>query len=96
VIEIAAYFLPQFSYITRPAISGMEGCCMTSIFASLSAAITWLRSASHMDTVYLVLAAALLLELTIRVLRRFVADRRVQRAASESNQRVSARLRKVV
>ena len=60
----------------------------------LSNLSVWLQTDDHGNIVYLVLAFALLAELSIRVARRFLADRRAKTDAAENNRRVSERLRR--
>ena len=67
---------------------------MLSIYEGLSALIAWMKTDNRMDMIYFVLAVALLLELTLRVMHRFVSDRRVKNAISSSNQRMNARMRR--
>lgn len=52
----------------------------------------WIRTGDHADAIYFCLAAALLIELTLRVLRRFIADQRLKVTAARGQQRL--RLRK--
>ena len=60
----------------------------------LSALPDWIQTGEHANVIYFCLAFALLLELTLRVLRRFVADLRARSAAADGNQRLKSRLRK--
>jgi hypothetical protein len=54
----------------------------------------WILTGERANVVYFCLASALLLELSFRVIRRFVADRRARTNAARSNARLSARLRR--
>ena len=65
---------------------------MNTAVNSLSEAITWLQTDDRLGMLYVSLAFLLLLELTVRVVRRFIADRRVRSAAVESNQRINVRM----
>jgi hypothetical protein len=60
----------------------------------LSALPGWIQTGERANLIYFCLALALLLELTLRVLRRFVADLRARSAAADGNQRLKSRLRK--
>ncbi len=62
------------------------------VFYWLDKLSAWLQSGRRADAVFLVLAFALLLELSFRVIRRAIHDRLAIRAAAQNNQRVSARL----
>ena len=55
-------------------------------------ASSWLQVDDRGNMLLVVLAFALLLELSIRVVRRFLADRRVRNAAAENTQRVTTRM----
>ncbi len=65
---------------------------MNTAIDSLSDAVDWLQTDDRLGMLYVVLAFLLLLELTMRVVRRFISDRRVRSAASASNQRVNVRM----
>ena len=54
----------------------------------------WILTGERANVVYFCLAWALLLELSFRVIRRFVADRRARTDAAQNNQRLSTRLRR--
>ena len=54
----------------------------------------WMLAGERANVVYFCLASTLLLELSFRVIRRFVADRRAKTQAARSNQRLSTRLRR--
>ena len=60
----------------------------------LSALADWIRTGDRANAIYLCLALALLLELSLRVLRRFIADHRSRTASANGNQRLKSRLRK--
>ena len=65
---------------------------MNTMVNSLSDAVSWLQTDDRLGMIYVGLAFLLLLELTARVVRRFIADRRVRNAALESNQRMNVRM----
>jgi hypothetical protein len=62
------------------------------VFDWLDKLSAWLQTSDRADTVFVLLAFALLLELTFRVIRRAIHDRLAIRAAAQNNQRVSVRL----
>lgn len=51
----------------------------------------WIRTGDRANAIYFCLAAALLLELTFRVLRRFIADQRLRASAARGQQRLRQR-----
>ena len=65
---------------------------MNTMVNSLSDAVSWLQTDDRLGMLYVALAFLLLLELSARVVRRFVADRRDRNAALQSNQRVNVRM----
>ena len=65
---------------------------MNTMVNSLSDAVSWLQADDRLGMLYVSLAFLLLLELTARVVRRFIADRRVRNAALQSNQRINVRM----
>ena len=65
---------------------------MNTMVNSLSDAVSWLQTDDRLGMLYVGLASLLLLELTARVVRRFIADRRVRNASLESNQRINVRM----
>ena len=67
---------------------------VTPVWTWLSNLPDWILSGERANVVYFCLASALLLELSFRVIRRFVADRRARVAAAHGNQRLSTRLRR--
>jgi len=67
---------------------------VTPVWTWLSNLPDWILSGEHANVVYFCLASALLLELSFRVIRRFVADRRAKIDAARGNQRLSTRLRR--
>jgi hypothetical protein len=60
----------------------------------LSRLSAWLQTDGRADMLYVILAFALLGELSIRVVRQFMADRRARNDAAQNNLRISARLRR--
>ena len=67
---------------------------VTPVWTWLSGLPDWILNGERANVVYFFLASALLLELSFRVIRRFVADRRARAAATRGNQRLSTRLRR--
>jgi hypothetical protein len=67
---------------------------MMAVWNGLSDLSFWLKTGDHGNMVFAVLALALLAELSIRVVRRFLADRRAKINATHNNLRVSTRLRR--
>ncbi len=67
---------------------------MMAIWSWLSDLSLWIQSSDRGNTVFAVLALALLAELSIRVIRRFLADRRAKIDAAHNHLRVSTRLRR--
>ena len=65
---------------------------MNTMVNSLSDAVSWLQTDDRLGMLYVSLAFLLLLELTARVVRRFIVDRRVRTAALQSNQRINVRM----
>jgi hypothetical protein len=63
-----------------------------AVFDWLDKLSAWLQTGDRVDTVFVVLAFALLFELSFRVIRRAIHDRLAVRAAAHNNQRVSVRL----
>ncbi len=51
----------------------------------------WIRTGDRADGIYFFLAAALLIELSFRVLRRFIADQRLRSSAARGQQRLRLR-----
>ena len=60
----------------------------------LDRVIAWTSIGDRLNTIYVCLAAALLLELSYRVLRRFVGDMRLRVGSARAKQRVGSRFRK--
>lgn len=58
----------------------------------LSDAVSWLQTDGRLGMLYVTIAFLLLLELTVRVVRRFIADWRIRTAALQSNQRMNVRM----
>ena len=57
----------------------------------LGGVANWIRTGDRADAIYFCLAAALLIELTFRVLRRFIADQRLKVTAARGQQRLRQR-----
>jgi hypothetical protein len=56
--------------------------------------IAWTSTGDRLNAIYFCLAAALLLELSYRVLRRFIGDVRLRAGSARAKQRVGSRFRK--
>ena len=67
---------------------------VTPVWTWLSNLPDWILSGERANVIYFCLASALLLELSYRVIRRFIADRRAKTDAVRNNQRLSTRLRR--
>jgi hypothetical protein len=67
---------------------------VTPVWTWFSGLPDWILTGDRANVVYFCLASALLLELSLRVIRRFFADRRARTDAARSNQRLSTRLRR--
>lgn len=67
---------------------------VTPIWTWINNLPDWILSGERANVVYFCLAFALLLELSCRVIRRFLGDRRARTDAVRSNQRLSTRLRR--
>jgi hypothetical protein len=64
------------------------------VWQRLSNLSDWMHTDDHANMVYLALAFTLLAELSFRVVRRFLSDRRAKIDAAHGNLRVSTRLRR--
>jgi len=67
---------------------------MVAVWDWLANLSVWLQTDDRGNMVYVVLALALLAELSIRLARRFVADRRAKIAAAHDHLRLSSRMRR--
>ena len=67
---------------------------MVAVWDWLANLSVWLQTDDRGNMVYVVLAFALLAELSFRVARRFVADRRAKIAAGHDHLRLSSRMRR--
>ena len=67
---------------------------VTPVWTWLIGLPDWILTGERANVVYFCLAWALLLELSFRVIRRFVADRRARTDAAQNNQRLNTRLRR--
>jgi hypothetical protein len=67
---------------------------VTPVWTWLIGLPDWILTGERANVVYFCLAWALLLELSFRVIRRFVADRRARADAAQNNQRLNTRLRR--
>ena len=67
---------------------------MVAVWNWLTNLSVWLQTDDRGNMVYVVLAFTLLAELSLRVARRFVADRRAKIAAAQDHLRLSSRLRR--
>jgi hypothetical protein len=67
---------------------------VTPVWTWLNGLPDWILSGERANVVYFCLASALLLELSFRVIRRFLTDRRARTDAARNNQRLSTRLRR--
>ena len=62
------------------------------VFDWLTKLSDWLQTGDRVNMVFVVLAFALLLELSLRVIRRAFSDRQAVKAAAQNNHRVNVRL----
>ena len=67
---------------------------VTPLWTWISNLPDWILTGERANVVYFCLASALLLELSIRVIHRFIGDRRAKSDALRNNQRISTRLRR--
>lgn len=65
-----------------------------AVWSWLSDLSVWMQTDDRGNMLFVVLALVLLAELSIRVVRRCITDRRTRIAAAQNNLRVSTRLRR--